>query len=242
MSKIPFVFYGTDSVAQMALDALREHDLVPSKNAEVAILVSYGKILTQEEIDSYRYGVINIHPSLLPKLRGPSPIKTAILDDLGKTGVSIMRIDEEIDHGPLLAKAEIDLSPRIATADELCLALIKQGVELLADVLPKYLVGNLELKEQDHSLATYTRKFNPEDGLIEYPFTRGHEIDRKVRALNPEPSTYTLLSTNRGKKRVKILSGQVLEDMYEPNLVQPAGKRPMTWSSFKNGYKFIDPT
>lgn len=236
---IPFVFYGSDEVAKSALRHMAQFGLVPGDKADVAILVSYGKILRQSEIDSYKFGIVNIHPSLLPKLRGPSPIKTAILEGFAKTGVSIMRIDREIDHGPILAQEEISLSPLVATEEELREALLEKGAELLSKVLPDYLSGALVPRAQDHTQATYTRKYSSEDAFIPYPFTNAQDIDRRVRALSEEPGTYTIIPTNRGEKRVKILSGKIIDGKYVPSLVQPSGKKPMSWASFLNGNKIV---
>src|SRR3989338_386918 len=190
--KIKFVFFGSDAVAQSALRAMAKHDLVPSEQADVAVLVSYGKILTKEVIGSFKYGILNIHPSLLPALRGPSPIKSAILENLEKTGVSIMLLDEQLDHGPILVHEKIALSPRTATEQELREALFEKGAELLARVLPDYVSGKLVPIPQNHGKATYTKKFKSDDAFIPFDLIRGQSAfersdlltaERKVRAL-----------------------------------------------------------
>src|SRR3989338_1138522 len=235
--KIKFVFFGSDAVAKSALVAMARFGLVPSEKADVAVLVSYGKILTKEVIDSFPLGILNIHTSLLPKLRGPSPIKSAILEDLEVTGVSIMKLDEQVDHGPVLAQEIIALSPQVASEAQLREALFEKGAELLASVLPEYLGGKLLPKEQDHTQATYTHKFKPEDAFLPYLewASKAGEFERKVRALSEEPGTYSIIPTIRGKKRVKILKAHVESNKFVPDTVKPEAKRPMDWQSFLRG-------
>ena len=237
VSDVKFVFFGSDTVAKSALAAMARFGLAPSETGDVAVLVSYGKILKQETIDSFKFGILNIHPSLLPKLRGPSPIKSAILENLEITGESIMKLDEQVDHGPVLAQEEITLSPRKATEQELREALFEKGAELLARILPDYLEGKLVPKEQEHSQATYTHKFKPENAYL--PFSgwssKAEEFERKVRALSVEPGTYSIVPTQRGEKRVKILRAHVENAKFMPDLVLPEGKKEMPWQAFLLG-------
>ncbi|HEY4493497.1 MAG TPA: formyltransferase family protein [Candidatus Paceibacterota bacterium] len=242
--EIKFVFFGSDAVAQGALVSIARHGLVPSEKGDVAVLVSYGKILRQETIESFKFGILNIHPSLLPKLRGPSPIKSAILEDLAETGVSIMKLDNQVDHGPILAQEEIALSPQVATEQELRTALFEKGGQLLANVLPDYLAGKLVPVAQDHEEATYTRKFKPEDAYLDFSTWRSDPqvvriLERKVRALSEEPGTYSVIPTQRGKKRVKILKAHIEQNKFVPDLVQPDGKKQMTWQAFLLGNPVI---
>src|SRR3989338_4014407 len=195
LREIKFVFFGSDSIARSALLAMEKFGLVPgdkNEKCDVAVLVSYGKIITKEIIDSFKYGILNIHPSLLPALRGPSPIKSAILENLEKTGVSIMLLDEQLDHGPILVQEKIALSPRTATEQELREALFEKGAELLARVLPDYVSGKLVPIPQNHGKATYTKKFKSDDAFIPFDLIRGQSAfersdlltaERKVRAL-----------------------------------------------------------
>src|SRR6185369_8349376 len=105
-------------------------------DADVGVVVGYGKILSQEVLDTPRMGMLNIHPSLLPKYRGPSPVQTAILNGETKTGVSIMRVDAEVDHGPILAQTELEIQSE-DTAVTLLIKLFKIGTDLLIETLPK---------------------------------------------------------------------------------------------------------
>jgi methionyl-tRNA formyltransferase len=258
-----FIFFGTDDLARRALAELRALGLDPvfvvdrkidaeiearirELGCEFAVLVSYGKIVPARIIELFPKGILNIHPSLLPKLRGPSPIKSAILENYLETGVSIMLLDKELDHGPILAQRKIDLSPKTSNDLELGSELLRVGTLLLNEILPDYLSGKLEPKEQDHSFASFTRKFDAKDGLIDKSLILGQSrldevtlAERKVRALNHEPGTYCLFDTEKGPKRVKVLSAKVEGAMLVPNLVQPAGKKPMDWDSFRRGNKLL---
>ncbi len=263
MNSKNFVFFGTDEVAKRGLAELRAVGLDPvlvvdrkidqeiearirELKCDFAILISYGKIVPSRIIELFPKGILNIHPSMLPKLRGPSPIKSAILENYPTTGVSIMLLDREMDHGPILAQREIGLSPQVATDQELGDELLKTGALMLGEILENYLSGKTEPREQNHDLASFSRKFNAEDGLIEKSLILGQSrqddvalAERKVRALNPEPGTYCLLDTDRGQKRLKILEATVADGKLLPILVQPAGKKPMDWDSFLRGNRLL---
>src|SRR3989344_278700 len=184
MPKIKFVFFGTDSVADRGLAYLKSYGLEPALvvdkkvdieieskikelSCEFAVLISYGKIVPKRVIEIFPKGILNVHPSLLPKLRGPSPIKSAIMEGLEKTGASIMFLDQEMDHGPILAQREISVSPKSASDQELGRALLQAGASLISEILPDYLSGKLAPLAQDHSQATFTRKFSAADAFIE---------------------------------------------------------------------------
>ncbi len=155
---------------------------------DICIIAAYGKIIPQKFLDIPRYGFLNIHPSLLPKYRGPSPIQTAILNGDKKTGVAIIMVDAEVDHGPLLASQEFSISnfQFLKLQDELA----KLGAKLLMEILPKYINGEIKPKEQNHSQATFTKMFTRDDGRINWD-SPAQKIYNQIRALNPEPGTWT---------------------------------------------------
>src|SRR5581483_9225315 len=130
---------------------------------EAAVLVAFGRIIPQPIIDLFPKGIINIHPSLLPKLRGPTPIETAILDGLTETGVSLMRLEAKMDAGPLYSQQKISLNGD-ETKLELATKLNKVGAELLINSLPAILDGSLIPKPQNNSKATYTKLITKDDG------------------------------------------------------------------------------
>ncbi len=230
-------------------------------NFDLSIVCSYGKLIPKRLLDIPKYGTLNIHPSLLPKYRGASPIQTAILNGDKETGVSIMLLDEKMDHGPIVAQKKTKLG-----ADETHLELEKRlseiGAKLLLKILPDYLGGKLKPQPQDDDKASYTKILNREDGKINW--TRpAQEIYNQWRALQPWPGVYTEALKHLNTKtppRIKILKmkpGPKTDKMpgefvalgkkrlavacaknqsIEILELQPEGKKPLTAEQFINGY------
>jgi len=168
-------------------------------SCDAFVIVSYGKILPLWLLDLPKKGVINVHGSLLPRWRGASPIQAAIAAGDAATGVTVMKIDAEMDHGPILAQAEEPIM-NDDTGGELHDRLAKLGGETLPRVLADYLEGKIEPREQDHAAATYCKTLTRDDGKLD--FTRpAQELERLVFAYYPWPGTWTELDG----KRMKIL-------------------------------------
>lgn len=159
---------------------------------EVCPLAAYGRILKQPILDVPVYGFINVHPSLLPRHRGPSPIHTAILEGDEVTGVSIMRLDAGMDTGDILLQEEAPIAPDDTTAS-LSERLAKLGAELLVQGLELIASGRAEFRPQDHARATVTKQFEKADGRIQWaePAARIHNL---VRAAFPWPVAHCLHS------------------------------------------------
>lgn len=138
-----------------------------------------------------KYGTLNVHPSLLPKLRGASPIISAILEDEKKTGVTIMLVDEKMDHGPIVAQASIEIEDWPPRASMLLEMLAVEGGNLLAEVIEPFIAGEITPEEQKHDEATYTKKIQKEDGLIDLSGDP-YENLRKIRAFEGWPGTHFL--------------------------------------------------
>ncbi len=157
---------------------------------DVAVVAAYGKLLPPAVLALPRYGCLNIHPSLLPKYRGPSPVATAILDGVAATGVTLMLLNAGMDTGPILAQREYRLDGA-ETAASLTEALFRVGTELLVENLPAWTAGRLEAVAQDDSQATVTRKLERADGLADWSLS-ALELARRQRAFTPWPglSTY----------------------------------------------------
>ncbi|MBI2507100.1 MAG: methionyl-tRNA formyltransferase [Candidatus Niyogibacteria bacterium] len=153
------------------------------------LVAAYGKIMPKEVLDLPEKGSLNVHPSLLPRYRGADPIRSAILAGDKKTGVTVMLMDEKMDHGPILKHETLNLKHKKYTYPELKKELAELGGKLLAETLPEWLAGEIKPKEQDHSKATYTKKITKEDGHINWSES-AEIIERKIRALNPWPGTY----------------------------------------------------
>ena len=197
-------------------------------DVDLAVLAAFGKIISKDILAIFKYGFINVHPSLLPKFRGPSPIQSAITAAEEKTGVTIIKLDKEVDHGPILAQEEIGIEGDDTHAS-LIEKLGKLGAELLIKTLPEYLEGRLKPKPQDHQKATFTKRITKTDGQIDPKNPPDPVIfDRMVRAFYPWPGVWL---------KVKVKSGKVIIIKFLPeNLIQPEGKRAMTIAEFKNGY------
>lgn len=157
---------------------------------DLCIIVAYGKIIPKDYLVIPKYGFVNIHPSLLPKYRGPSPIQSAILNGEKETGVTIMLADEETDHGSVLEQIKHEIS-NTKSFKEISQKLSEVGAKLLIDTLPSYLDGTIQPKPQNHSEATFTKMLKREDGKINWNQS-AEQIYNQVRALNPEPGTWTL--------------------------------------------------
>jgi methionyl-tRNA formyltransferase len=143
-------------------------------------LVAYGKIIPKRIIDIFPHGIINIHPSLLPKYRGPTPIEQAILDGASKTGVSLMQLAPEMDAGPVFTQEEIALKGT-ESKEELAEQLLQTGAKLLAANIHAILDGSLKPTSQDDSDATYTQLIKKQDGLVEWN-KPAEQLEREVRA------------------------------------------------------------
>lgn len=156
---------------------------------DLIVVAAYGMILPKEVLEVPKYGAINIHPSLLPLYRGPAPISTPILNGDKKTGVTIIKMDEKMDEGDILAQEEIELSGK-ETMPELTERLAELGGKMLVDVTPRWVNGEIRPQKQDHSKATYTKIIKKEDGRINFTKETAEEIGRKSRAFLPWPGVY----------------------------------------------------
>jgi methionyl-tRNA formyltransferase len=162
-------------------------DKLRATGAKAAVLVAFGKIIPQEVLDLFPDGIINVHPSLLPKLRGSTPVETAILNGLEETGVSLMRLVPEMDAGPVYAQKRIPLDGA-ETKFQLAQKLLEEGSKLLLENLDDILAGRLPTKIQDETEATYSRLLSKADGHIDFN-EPAIDIERKVRAFLGFPKT-----------------------------------------------------
>ena len=156
---------------------------------ELAVVAAYGRIIPSELLRVPRYGFVNVHPSLLPRYRGPSPVVTAILDNAQTTGVSLILLSERLDGGPILAQRSTPIGSD-EMVQPLTLRLFHMGAELLGETLPLWTGGQLTPTLQDSAQATYTRKITREDGRIQWDAPAEH-LHRMLRAFTPWPGLYT---------------------------------------------------
>jgi len=200
-------------------------------NPDLTITAAYGKIVPENVLNVPKYGSLNVHPSLLPEYRGPSPIQTTILNGDKKTGVTIILMDTKIDHGAIISNSEFLIS-KDYNYKELDKALALEGANLLLETIPKWTEGELKAKEQDHSKATSTRIIKKKDGQIDWQKSP-QEIERKVRAFNSWPGTFIVWKN----KIIKILEVRIENNKLVIEKVQPEGKKPMNFEDFLRGHK-----
>ena len=155
----------------------------------VMVVAAYGQILRPQVLAIPPAGVINVHPSLLPKYRGASPIAGALLAGEEETGVTIMLMDEGMDTGPILAQTTVRLDPADTTGS-LEEKLARMGAELLVETLPAWLEGRIEAQPQDDGRATYTKPLTKDDAAIDWSLP-AIDIWHRVRAYNPRPGART---------------------------------------------------
>ncbi|MBU1203151.1 methionyl-tRNA formyltransferase [Patescibacteria group bacterium] len=212
------------------------------------LVVAYGKIIPQEILDLSQLPAINIHPSMLPELRGPSPIQTAILRGFESTGLSLMQLDKKMDHGPILGQIQVKIDPNESYI-ELSQRLAIIGAQILSEKLPDYLAGKISPLPQDDDKATYCKMISKEDGRIDWQKS-AQEIHNQVRAFYPWPSAYTKL----GDLDIKILKTEVVDIALTPGEInndlvvgtsekslkilelQPANKKILKAAEFVRGY------
>ncbi|HEY4522386.1 MAG TPA: methionyl-tRNA formyltransferase [Candidatus Paceibacterota bacterium] len=217
---------------------------------DVAIVVDYGKILPRAVLGIPRRGFLNVHPSLLPRLRGASPMRSAILTNERETGVTIIQIDEQMDHGPIVAQKRVAIPawsdqltdqgglarrslveggpPHLADMERI---LVQEGGKLLAEMLPLWTHGEIVALEQNHDVATYTEKFTKEDGLLDL-HADAYQNLLKIRAFEGWPGTYAFFEVRGKKTRVKILDAHIANDALVIERVVPEGKREMPYQDF----------
>jgi len=193
------------------LDAI---ETITNASPNLFVIAAYGKILPERILAIPKHGTLNVHPSLLPKYRGPSPVASAILAGDTTTGVTIMLTDSQMDRGPILAQTPHNINPE-DTALSLTTTLFEHGGELLARTIPPWIAGSITPKTQDESLVTMTKKITKEDGHLDWS-APAEALARRVRAFTPWPSAWTLKSDD---SRLIILESAAIDDA--PQL--PAG-------------------
>lgn len=193
-------------------------------NPDLIIVVAYGKILRKQFIDIPRLGCINLHASLLPDYRGPSPIQAALLNGDAITGVTTFRIDEGMDTGDIIMKRELKISPD-DNFGSLHDKLAHVGAQLLFDTISLFEKGIPSMQIQPAEGAVYTTKITPEMANIDWS-KDSFEIHNLVRAMSPAPGARTYVSLHGTKMMIKILSVKTIDIIgdYEPGTICCAGK------------------
>ena len=242
-AKIKFVFFGSSRFSTFVLDELEKAGYSPILNitsaktplpdlpeADFFIVASFGKIITKNILDLPKRGCLNVHPSLLPKYRGPSPIQNQILDQ-AEVGATIIKMDEKMDHGPIVAQEKINLAPWPDHYDVVEEKLARAGGQLLVKTLSE------PIKEmvQDESKATYTKMVKKEDGLLDLNDSAETNY-RKVLAYSTWPQAYFFFKNKMNKEvRIIVKNAEIKDDLFVPTKIIPAGKREMPWSDYLRG-------
>jgi methionyl-tRNA formyltransferase len=229
----------------------RIKDQLAEISADLGILVAYGKIIPQSIIDTFPRGIINIHPSLLPLHRGPTPIESVILSGELKTGVSVMRLVKEMDAGPLVGQQEVSLFGQ-ETKQVLANQLLNVGADLLVKLLPSILDDSAKVFPQDNSKATYDKLLTKQDGLLDWQ-KPAKQLEREIRAFAGWPKSRALvagmevivteahaITTSATPGKVLILEkclaiGTSAGALAIESLI-PAGRKGMSISAFLAGY------
>ncbi len=217
---------------------------IKALGSPLGVLVSYGKIIPGSTIDLFTPGIVNVHPSLLPKYRGPSPIESAIKNGDGQTGVSIMQLSREMDAGPVYAAQAYPLNGT-ETQPELSTALATAGTELLLEVLPQIIDGTVQPTPQNDEQATYCKLLEKSDATLDLTDLTATEAERRIRAYLPFPKSKLTF----GGHTIIITKAHVTPTKKTPldfvcrdgaflsvdELVAPSGRR-MTSDAFLRGY------
>ncbi|HEY4486260.1 MAG TPA: methionyl-tRNA formyltransferase [Candidatus Paceibacterota bacterium] len=196
-------------------------------NGQLFVVARYGKIIPKEILTMPKHGALNVHPSLLPFFRGPSPAQSQILEAVSETGVTIILLDEKVDHGPILAQEVVPMPEPLPRAYELEDMLAHLGGKLLAETIPQWIAGEIDPQEQDHGNATFTKKIKKEDGLIDRAGNPELNL-RKIRAYDPWPGTYFF----KDSTRVKIIDATLEDRKLKITRVIPEGKKEMDYETF----------
>ncbi len=208
-----------------------EQSLVPIENARphFIILISYGKILPKELLDIAPLGALNLHGSILPQLRGASPIQSAILQGLEKTGITLMIMNEKMDEGEIVATKALNIE-KDDDAKSLGEKMSALSAQLLKESLMPYLKGELIPQKQNHREASYTKLLKKEDGEIDW-HQSAQEIERQIRAYSVWPKSYTIIDG----KRLIIHKAKPEEQKLVLEEIQMEGKKPMKFDEFARG-------
>ena len=192
------------------LDTDEEYNFIKNLNPDIVVVVAYGKIIPKRFLNLSKYGFINVHASLLPRWRGAAPIQRAIMNLDNETGVSIMKIIEGLDSGPVMHQAKIKINENMS-AKTVSQVLSKLGAKILVDSLEKIIKKEAKFKEQDHKKVTYAKKINKKEGRIEWK-EDAKKILAKINGLNPNPGAWFEYKS----ERYKVWKAKIVESKGNP--------------------------
>lgn len=200
------------------------------KGWDLFVVASYGKLIPENILYMPKKSTLNVHPSLLPLLRGAAPLERSILADMRTTGVTIIRLDKEMDHGPIIAQEKVIVEPWPLNRLELEKVLGAHGGDLLGRTIPKWLDGLIPEIEQNHHEATYAPKITKEESLIDMNGNPRTNL-LKIKAFTDWPKTYFL----ENGKRIVINDAHIENGKLVLLKVTPEGRREMSWKDYLAG-------
>lgn len=216
---------------------------IKNLNPDLIIVAAYGKIIPKSILEIPRFRALNIHPSMLPKYRGASPIQSAILNGDPVSGISVMQMDEQMDHGPIVFQDEFRFSEE-DNFETLSTKMFLKSAELLPEVIDGYISGDMIPIQQDEAKAIYCQVIKKEDGFftIDSP-PSPTKLDRMIRAYYPWPVVWTIWKRvtshprlNRGHQSSEVGQGEKVVKFLPGGLVQMEGKKPTPLPDFLRGY------
>ena len=244
-------------------DASNEEFLrkIKSENVDFNIIVAYGKILKKEIIEMPKFLSINVHASLLPRWRGAAPIHRAILSNDKETGVSIMKVDEKLDSGPVILSKKFDIN-KDDNFEGISNKIINHGKNLLKQAILKIANKDIKFEYQDDKFATYAKKIEKNEQKIIWN-NKASDINLQIRAFSPSPGAWTniknsnerikilraeVITNNEGPKDDRFNVGEITEsfkvkcgkDFLKIELLQKEGKKPINAKDFLNGNSIKD--
>ncbi len=203
-------------------------ELVKETDAVLGVVANFGHVISKKIIDHFPKGILNVHPSLLPKYRGPTPVQTAILNGDKIAGVTIIKIDEIVDHGPILEQTKEKIK-NSDTSETLLKRLFERGAKILPNIISKYIASYIKITKQNEKKATFTQILTKESGFINLNNPPSKEfLKRMIRAFYPWPGTWF---------RTKISEKKLIVKLLPDKKIQVEGKNPMGYKDFVNGYK-----
>jgi len=229
-------------------------------SADLGVLASFGQIIPKEIINLFPHGILNIHPSLLPKYKGSSPVRAVIVSGDKETGVTIIKLDEKVDHGLVISQFTEEVQVK-DTTETLRKRLFEKSAKVLIELLPHYLKGQITPKKQEHDKAVYTIQIKKEHAFIppkclaaalagktikeewKIPFIKKYSLfpgpetlDGFIRAMQPWPLAWTHVTFTKTTKRLKILKAHLENGKLILDEIQLEGKNPVSWKQFREGY------
>jgi methionyl-tRNA formyltransferase len=234
----------------LTLDSDKEYDFMKNLKPDIVVIIAYGKIIPKRFLNLAKYGFINVHTSLLPKWRGAAPIQRSIMNLDSETGISIMKVVEKLDAGPVMYQAKIAINENTDT-QTLTQVLSQLGAKTLLDSISKIENGKAKFKEQNHNQATYAKKISKAEGKIEWNES-AKKVLAKINGLNPNPGAWFEYKNERYKVwKAEIVNksgktGTILNDQFIVSCkdqavqileIQKEGKSRQTTEQFLLGNK-----